>query len=121
MTVRDAITLQSMRFHARIGVLPHEAELPQPVEVTVEVEVDASRRVPHVVDYTTLYGAVAEAMSAPHTHYLEEAAERTANAVLAIPGVLRTIVAVRKPHVALPGPVAYAEVRIARAAVVSPP
>jgi len=111
---RDTITLRGMRFHTRVGVLPHEAELPQPVEVDLEVAIDASVRPPRVVDYTALYAAVANVMSARHIHYLEEAAERTAAAALAVRGVVGATVAVRKPHVPLPGPVEYAEVRITR-------
>lgn len=111
---RDTITLRGMRFYTRVGVLPHEAELPQPVEVDLEVAIDASVRPPHVVDYTALYAAVANVMSARHIHYLEDAAERTAAAALAVRGVIAATVAVRKPHVALPGPVEYAEVRITR-------
>lgn len=110
----DTITLRGMGFHTRVGVLPHEAELPQPVEVDLEVTIDPDVRPPHVVDYTALYAAVASVMSARHIHYLEEAAERTAVAALAVTGVARATVAVRKPHVPLPGPVEYAEVRITR-------
>ena len=114
LSPRDTITLRGMRFHARVGVLPHEAELPQPVEVDLEVAIDASVRAPHVVDYTALYAAVSDVMSARHIRYLEEAAERTAEAALAVRGVVGATVAVRKPHVPLPGPVEYAEVRITR-------
>lgn len=114
LDLRDTITLRGMRFHTRVGVLPHEAELPQPVEVDLEVAIDASVRAPHVVDYTALYAAVADVMSARHIGYLEEAAERTATAALAVRGVIGATVAVRKPHVPLPGPVEYAEVRITR-------
>lgn len=111
---RDTITLRGMRFHTRVGVLPHEAELPQPVEVDLEVAIEPSVRPPHVVDYTALYAAVAGVMSTRHIRYLEEAAERTAAAALAVQGVVGATVAVRKPHVPLPGPVEYAEVRITR-------
>jgi len=113
-TADDAVTLSAMRFHARIGVLPHEAHVPQPVEVDVSVDVMPDRRPPHVVDYSRLYGAVASVMADAHIAYLEDAAERVASAVLALEGVRGARVAVRKPHVALPGPLAYAEVRIAR-------
>lgn len=114
MTVGDTIALRAMRFHTRVGVLPHEAQIPQPVEVDLDVTVADDVRPPRVVDYTALYAAVAGVMSTPHIHYLEEAAERTATAALAVAGVVSASVAVRKPHVPLPGPVAYAEVRITR-------
>lgn len=111
---RDTITLRGMKFHTRVGVLPHEAELPQPVEVDLQVAIESTVHPPHVVDYTALYAAVANVMNARHIGYLEEAAERTASAVLGVHGVTAATVAVRKPHVPLPGPVEYAEVRVTR-------
>lgn len=109
----DIVALKGMRFHTRVGVLPHEAELPQPVEVDVTVSVDPALK-PTVVDYVSLYSAVTAVMSARHIAYLEEAAERLASAALQLEGVLSATVSVRKPHVPLPGPVEYAEVTITR-------
>jgi dihydroneopterin aldolase len=110
----DTVTLKGMRFHTRVGVLPHETQLPQPVEVDVSVTVGDDVRPPNVVDYVALYAAVAGVMSAPHIAYLEEAAERVAHATLLVPGVRTVTVSVRKPHVPLPGPVEFAEVSIKR-------
>ena len=112
--VRDRVTLKGMRFHTRVGILPHESELAQPVEVDVSAEVDRHVTPPTIVDYSTLYSHVADVMSARHINYLEEAAERIADRVLQMHGVVAAHVAVRKPHVALPGPLAYAEVSITR-------
>jgi dihydroneopterin aldolase len=111
---RDTVTLKAMRFHTRVGVLPHESEVAQPVEVDVSVEVERMMSPPSVVDYSTLYADVATIMNARHINYLEEAAERIAARLLTTHGVALVHVAVRKPHVALPGPLAYAEVAITR-------
>ena len=110
----DIVSLKGMRFHTRVGVLPHETQLPQPVEVDLAVTVDDSVRPPHVVDYVALYTAVSEVMATRHIAYLEEAAERVAAAALLVPGVRTATVSVRKPHVPLPGPVEFAEVSITR-------
>lgn len=110
----DIVSLKGMRFHARVGVLPHEAQLPQPVEVDLAVTVEGTVKPPNVVDYVALYAAVSKVMGAPHIAYLEEAAERIAVAALSVAGVRSATVSVRKPHVALPGPVEYAEVSITR-------
>lgn len=110
----DVITLKGMRFHTRVGVLPHEAELPQPVEVDLSVAIDEDVRPPHVVDYVGLYAAVSAVMGAAHIAYLEDAGERIAQAALRIPGVRTAMVAVRKPHVPLSGPVEYAEFALTR-------
>lgn len=110
----DTVSLMGMRFFARVGVLPHEAELPQPVEVDVSATVYASVRPPQVVDYVAMYAAVERIISVRHIAYLEEAGEQIAHAVLSLEGVRAVSVSVRKPHVPLPGPVGYAEVTIFR-------
>lgn len=112
--IRDTVVLRGMRFHTRVGVLPHEAQLPQPMEVDLSVTVDDVMRPPNVVDYVALYAAVAEVMATPHISYLEEAAERIASAALLVKGVRTATVSVRKPHVPLPGPVEFAQVSITR-------
>ena len=112
--IPDTVVLQGMRFHTRVGVLPHEAQLPQPMEVDLSVTVDDAMRPPNVVDYVALYAAVAEVMATPHISYLEEAAERIASAALLVKGVRTATVSVRKPHVPLPGPVDFAQVSITR-------
>lgn len=112
--MHDTVSLRGMRFHSRVGVLPHEEQLPQPVEVDLSVTVADTVRPPNVVDYVALYSAVADVMSVRHIAYLEEAAERVATAALRVAGVVSATVSVRKPHVPLPGPVEYAEITITR-------
>src|SRR5512147_2138103 len=104
-----------MRFHAYVGVLPHERELRQPGEVDLTVwAAAAARAADGVVDYRALYDLAAAVFAAGHVGYLEEAAERVAAAALAVERVVGVRVAVRKPHVALPGPLAFAQVVVER-------
>lgn len=106
----DEITLRGMRFHALIGILPHERTVPQPVEIDLTVRVVPG---PGVVDYRKLYEVAASAVAGGPTDYLEEIGERIARG--ALDGRVRAArVAVRKPHVALGGPLDYAEVVIER-------
>ena len=104
-----------MRFHALIGILPHEAELPQPVEIDLTVWRERSGSAEHV-DYRRLYEIAADGLAAGHGPYLEDVADHVAKAALAVSGVDGVRVAVRKPHVALPGPLEYAEVVVERTA-----
>jgi dihydroneopterin aldolase len=105
---REAVTLQGMRFHARVGILAHESTLPQPIEVDLTVwRRDGTEG---VIDYRTLYDLVQRAVGTGHTPYLEQLADRIATDTLGVAGVANVRVAVRKPHVMLPGPLAYAEV-----------
>jgi dihydroneopterin aldolase len=106
------ITLRSMRFHALVGILPHERETPQPIEIDLSVVVSDGDV---VVDYGRLYDGVRALVAAGHIDFLEDIAERVAaGAFGASERITRARVAVRKPHVSLGGPLAYAEIRIDR-------
>jgi dihydroneopterin aldolase len=111
MAPLDAITLNGMRFHALIGVLPHEREHMQPVEIDLTAWVRTSEP---VLDYRRLYAKVEAALAAPELLYLEDVAESIADRTLGEPAVQRVRVVVRKPHVALGGPLNYAGVSIVR-------
>lgn len=116
-TETDVVTLKAMRFHARIGVLPHEAEIAQSIEVDASLWVRRSGTqltAKDIVDYRRVYDLVAEVVTHGHTAFLEEVGERIAERALQLPLVERVRIAVRKPNVALPGPLAYAEVSLER-------
>ncbi len=103
-----------MRFHAVIGILPHEIELPQPVEIDLTVWRDANGSA-EPIDYRLMYDAVHAGIGGPgRGPYLEDVAERVAGLALDLSGVEGVRVAVRKPHVPLPGPLDYAEVVVER-------
>ena len=127
MTTGDEITLRGMRFHAAVGILPHEATVPQPLEIDLTVWRPAARAATAaesqalgpaatraVLDYRELYALAAVAVAAGPISYLEDVAEQVAGRALLLEGVERARVAVRKPHVALPGPLAHAEIVIER-------
>jgi dihydroneopterin aldolase len=111
MSELDAITLQGMRFHTLIGVLPHEREHPQPLEIDVTAWV---RRGSDVVDYRRLYGRVRDAAESPALFYLEELADSIAARVLEEEAVQKVRIALRKPHAAVGGPLEFAQVTIVR-------
>jgi dihydroneopterin aldolase len=109
---RLEIRLAGMRFHLLAGILPHERELPQPLEVDLTV-----RRTPGVaavLDYRTLYALTRDALHAAPVEYLETVAATIADAALALAGVDSVRVAVRKPHVMLDGPLDVAEIVLER-------
>lgn len=116
----QAITLRGMRFHGLVGILPHERVSPQPIEVDLHVRLGEARTDAtdaadvadtDVVDYRALYAIVAGVVSTGPIDYLEQVGERIARATLRHSARVRAArVAVRKPHVALGGPLDYAEV-----------
>ena len=106
------INLKAMRFHALVGILPDERTNAQPIEIDLSVVVGDGDA---VVDYRHLYDATAAVIGAGHIDFLEDIADRVVSGVFAMSDrVSRARVAVRKPHVALGGPLAYAEVRVDR-------
>jgi 7,8-dihydroneopterin aldolase/epimerase/oxygenase len=108
------ITLRAMRFHALVGILPHERTAPQPIEVDLHVRVADDNG---VIDYRALYAIVATVLQSGPIDYLEEIGDRVARgAVEHSPRIRLARVSVRKPHFALAGPLAYAEVVVERTA-----
>jgi dihydroneopterin aldolase len=106
-----------MRFHVPVGILPHEQTYPQPLEIDVTVwragrasDGDAPDTGNDVIDYRDLYDAVKARVTAGPLRFLEDVARTLVGDLLARPHVRRARVAVRKPHVPLAGPLAYAEV-----------
>jgi FolB domain-containing protein len=109
----DAITLRGMSFHTLIGVLPHEREHPQPLEIDLTVWL---RRGERILDYRRIYSEVRAVVDGTELFHLEELAQSIAARVLTQPAVMRARVAVRKPHVAVGGPLDDVEVAIVRPA-----
>ena len=107
-----------MRFHTLVGVLPHEREIAQPLELDVEAWVATRARAagePPALDYRALYECAAREVARAPIGFLEDFVERVAEAALALDAVRRVRVVARKPHVPLPGPLAAAEVSVERA------
>ena len=120
MPPSESISLRGMRFHVLVGVLPHEQLHPQPLEVDVTVwrapksddddGEESGEGDDAIIDYRDLYDAVSARMTGGPLRFLEDLARTLVADLLARPHVQRARVAVRKPHVPLPGPLGYAEV-----------
>lgn len=114
MSSSEQITLKGMRFHALVGILPQERTDPQPIEIDLTVDVAPGEG---IVDYRALYSLTADVFAHGPVDFLEEIGDRVARGALAHSARVRVArVAVRKPHVALGGPLAYAEVVVMRRA-----
>jgi FolB domain-containing protein len=109
------VTLRGLRFHTFVGVLPHEREVAQPVEFDVTAWPVAREGRPYegvLLDYRALYDIVATVLAKGPVDFLEGLVLAMADAVMLGGQVQRVRVVARKPHVALPGPLDYAEVAI---------
>ena len=119
MTDHDSITLKGMRFHTRVGLLPHEQRIPQPLELDLTVwlslrrvgETDSAR---NLLDYRKLYQLVSETVGGSSHRLLEALCEKIAARTLKLNGVGRVRVAARKPHAPIDGPLDHVEVVLER-------
>jgi len=66
------------------------------------------------LDYRDLYARVREAMTGERYRLLEAVAEAVAHRLLEVERVEAVTVSVRKPHVKLGGPLAYAAAEVTR-------
>jgi dihydroneopterin aldolase len=104
------ITLRNMQFHVCVGVLPHERELPQPLAVDLTVWTASPADDAIAVDYRDLHRLTAGVLATQPLLYLETVARTLLREAMAQPAVIGARIAVRKPHVALPGTLDCAEI-----------
>lgn len=115
----DRISLHGMRFLGRHGVSDEERELPQEIEVDLEVEADlaaasASDDLADTVDYGPLVRICRHAVEARSFRLLESIAGAIATDVLASTAASAVTVRVRKLAVPIDADLDYSEVEIRR-------
>jgi dihydroneopterin aldolase len=116
----DRITLRSMRFEGRLGATAEERELPQLVEVDLEVEADLaaageSDALADTVDYGPLVALVGRTVEGGTFHLLEGLAGEIARRALDADGRIgAATVRVRKLAVPLEVDMDHAEVELRR-------
>jgi 7,8-dihydroneopterin aldolase/epimerase/oxygenase len=104
------VALIGMEFHVCVGILPHERELPQPLEIDLVVRHDA----PEALDYRDLYALTRDTVERDERTFLEPIAETIAARALSLARVHWCRVVIRKPNVALGGPLAHARITVER-------
>ncbi len=115
----DHIFLAGMSFFGHHGVLPEERELGQrflvDVDIVTEITAAGGRDdLTLTVDYRHVYETVRAVVEGPPMLLVEAIAERVAHRLLEIDRVEAVTVRVRKPDVALGGPLEAAGVEIRR-------
>jgi dihydroneopterin aldolase len=99
------ITIEGLRVQAMVGVLPHEFHGPQPIVITLSIDLPDAPAIPardemsQVLDYRELRELAREEAERAHTHLLETLAGRIAERALALSGVATARVRVAKPQV----------------------
>lgn len=115
----DRIVLKKMAFYGYHGWNAEEQASGQLFVVTLSVEADLHRAghtdaLPDSIDYRDVYARVRAVMLEERYRLLEAVAEAIAHRVLEMERVSGVTVEVRKPHVALGGPLEYAAVEVTR-------
>jgi dihydroneopterin aldolase len=116
---QDRIVLSGIELRGRHGVLPAERAGGQRFLVDIEIAADlagAGRTddLALTVDYREVYAVAREIIEGRPMALIEAVAEAIATRVLAIPRVEAVAVRVRKPDVALGGPLESAAVEVRR-------
>ncbi len=115
----DRIQLHEMAFYAYHGVNLEEQAQGQVFVVDVAVEADLHRaghtdEIGDSLDYRDLYARVRQVVTGERYRLLEAVAEAVAHRLLEVERIQGVTVRVRKPHVKLGGPLAYAAVEVVR-------
>lgn len=116
----DTILLSGMRFEGVHGVSAEERQLPQLLEVDLEVGMDLSKAaatddLADTVDYGQLVAVCRRVVEEGSQRLLEAVAGAIADEVARRPGVLGVTVRVRKPAVPIDVEMDFAQVELRRA------
>ena len=83
----DTIFISELRLDALIGIYPWEHEVPQTIQLDVELAVDAARcarsgRIADTVDYSKVVARIGETITGRHFTLIERLAEELAAMIL---------------------------------------
>jgi 7,8-dihydroneopterin aldolase/epimerase/oxygenase len=96
------LTLEGLRFDARLGILDHEIESPQPIEVDAELNFGTQPLHPkdddltHVLDYRRVRRIIIEECTAQHVNLLESLIGKVSARLMQLPGVIGVRVRIAK-------------------------
>ena len=99
---RQVLTLTGLRFHANLGILDHERQGPQPIEVDAEINQGLQPLQPHdddirhVLDYRKVRQIIIDECTAEHINLLETLVGKLALRLMQLPGVIGVRVRIAK-------------------------
>ena len=89
----QTLTLTGLRFNASLGVLDHEIDAPQPIQVDAELNMGSQPLLPrddellHVLDYRKVRAIIIEECNAEHVNLLETLIGKVCNRLMELPNV----------------------------------
>jgi len=90
----QTLTLNGLRFNANLGILPHEINQAQPIEVDVELNQGRQPLLPqddditHVLDYRKVRQIVIDTCTEEHINLLESMLGKLTQRLLQLPNVV---------------------------------
>ena len=98
----QTLTLTGLRFNANLGILAHEKDAPQPIQVDAELNLGTQPLLPHdddinhVLDYRKVRQIIITECTAKHANLLESLIGKLAHRLMQLPGVLGVRVKIAK-------------------------
>ncbi|MFN3612517.1 dihydroneopterin aldolase [Tepidimonas sp.] len=99
---RQILALTGLRFHANLGILEHERERSQPIQVDAELNQGWQPLMPHdddihhVLDYRKVRQIIIDECTAEHVNLLESLIGKLAHRLMQLPGVIGVRVRIAK-------------------------
>ena len=98
----QTLTLTGLRFDASLGILEHEKNQPQPIQVDAELNLGTQPLSPsdddisHVLDYRKVRQIIINECTAEHVNLLESLIGKLAHRLMGLPSVLGVRVTIAK-------------------------
>lgn len=96
------LSLSGLRFKANLGILPHEMDAPQPIQVDAELNLGPQDLLPsdddisHVLDYRKFRHIIISECTAEHVNLLETLIGKLSHRLMLLPGVIGVRVKIAK-------------------------
>ncbi|HRA14876.1 MAG TPA: dihydroneopterin aldolase, partial [Giesbergeria sp.] len=90
----QTLSLTGLRFNANVGILAHEKNAPQPIQVDAELSLGKQPLAPrdddilHVLDYRRVRQIIIDECTAEHVNLLETLIGKLSHRLMQLPGVL---------------------------------
>lgn len=96
------LSLSGLRFKANLGILAHEIDAPQPIQVDAELNLGPQDLLPsdddisHVLDYRKFRQIIINECTAQHVNLLETLIGKLSHRLMLLPGVIGVRVKIAK-------------------------
>jgi len=96
------LSLSGLRFKANLGILAHEIDAPQPIQVDAELNLGSQDLLPsdddisHVLDYRKFRQIIINECTAEHVNLLETLIGKLSHRLMLLPGVIGVRVKIAK-------------------------